>query len=66
MKTTQPKSKDAREKERARQLRKYHANKDRDRDVARAFEYFWARRGRLPTEGCSTGLQSGDENNRAN
>lgn len=41
------KSKDAREKERARQRKKWHANKDRwtGRDVAAGLEYFWSKRG---------------------
>lgn len=35
------------EKERARQRKKYHANKDRyaGRDVAAGLDFFWAKRG---------------------
>jgi hypothetical protein len=36
------------EKERARQRAKYHANKDRYRDVAKGFDLFWAKRGGRP------------------
>ena len=39
-----------REKERIRQLKKYHANKERysGRDVAAGLEAFWAKRGGKP------------------
>jgi len=36
------------EKERARQRAKYHANKGRDRDLAKGFDFFWAKRGGRP------------------